>query len=309
MCFAKTRKSQNWIILDTFAWRKVVKRYKRISSQYIAVNWSTWTPYKIVVSLERGDAFYFISYRVHLNFLDPNYLFKTADRIENEVFGDSKNLILLNIATSWYPVLFRWNRRIMKSKLNSNFIQLPSKWIFMVDEHLCVGRMTERMQGQYYKLLMAGGLYTTVRDCYYCAQNKPSNSHRHWLLLFPESGPLELFAMVNLQPRPEHNERTQLLLVRKNLYQKWRKAVPTFKSTALPIVSLFINTGTITYVIPPIFLTSKKMQFVSKLVGIATQLFSNEIVEGYGESQACQRTGGTISWKDKRQTTKLLFIA
>lgn len=61
--------------------------------------------------------------------------------------------------------------------------------------HAEVMRMYNSMRREYDWLYMANDLYTNVRDCHGCAQNKPSYERWRAQQLFPGSGSLELVAM------------------------------------------------------------------------------------------------------------------
>lgn len=99
--------------------------------------------------------------------------------------------------------------------------------------------MYNTLRIKYYWSHMAKDVYSTVRDCTKCVQNRLIKKELQLFRYFLQSGPLELVAMNNVRPISKTFNCHKFVLVVTDSYSKSTRAILLLKITCL-ISSLFL---------------------------------------------------------------------
>ena len=126
-------------------------------------------------------------------------------------------------------------------------------------------RMYDTMRCEFYWPHMANDVYETVQRCESCAATRGTQyTKQKHLRLFPANGPLEFVAMDILGPLPKTKQGNQFVVVLTDRYSKLTRAIPTGKTTATTVATIFVDHWVIPYGIPNYVLTDNGPQFVAK---------------------------------------------
>lgn len=97
---------------------------------------------------------------------------------------------------------------------------------------------------------MSNDVYKTVGDCSKCAINRAGLKRKRHFTLFLARGPLDLVPMDNLGPLQNKTSGNQFIVVVTYRYTKLTRAIPSLKTTALQVASIFFDCSVIPYGIP-----------------------------------------------------------
>lgn len=113
---------------------------------------------------------------------------------------------------------------------------------------------------------MDNDVYMTVKDCRGCRSTRGTTyKNQKNLKMFSESGLLDVFAMEILGTLPKTNLGRHYIFVITDRYEKFTRAVPTAKTTASHIESIFLDSWVIPYGIPKYFLIDSGTQLLGML--------------------------------------------
>lgn len=127
-------------------------------------------------------------------------------------------------------------------------------------------KLYQTLRRHYYWPSMAADVYGWVAACATCAKNSLMiNRQTHPMRLFPAREPFAAIAMDLLGPLPKTQTGHEYLLVMCDRFTKLTRAVPLKDTTAMDVVSAFLDHWVAAYGIPDSTLTDNGPQFASVL--------------------------------------------
>lgn len=126
--------------------------------------------------------------------------------------------------------------------------------------------MYDTMRKDHYWTHMANKVYTTVRDCRKCVQDKLSDEHRCPLHSFPTNRRLEFVVRNILGPLQKMSNGNQIVVVMEDRYSNLTKAVPTFNTTTAHIALILLDHWIIPCETHDHMLTDSGAQFIGKVI-------------------------------------------
>lgn len=114
------------------------------------------------------------------------------------------------------------------------------------------------MQRDYYWPNMDSKWYITMSNCHSCVKAGTALKHKRLFQLFPETGPVEYFAMDFLGLKPETTKGHRHVLITTDKYSRTIRAVPTAWTTLNATAYIFFAMWVVSYCISAYLLFNQR---------------------------------------------------
>lgn len=103
---------------------------------------------------------------------------------------------------------------------------------------------------------------TTVNECCKCARNLTNKRKTQYLKLFPAGSALQIIAMDIRSPEPKTENGNKFLVAMTDQYSKLTRAMPTSKTRATLMATMFFQNSIVPFGIAAYLLTDNGTKFV-----------------------------------------------